>query len=131
MKKTALLNQPLSSLIAELGHTDTVLVADAGLPCPQGPRRIDLALCPGIPGFIDTVRTIVTEMHVEEALVAEEFLSASPHLYQELLETLPGIPVRTLPHHELKALSPSAKGMVRTGEFSPYANVILQSGVVF
>lgn len=62
MKKLTLLNQPLSAVIAAMGHTDTLVVADAGLPIPVNTQRIDLALKAGTPSMLDTVQTIMTEM---------------------------------------------------------------------
>jgi D-ribose pyranase len=55
MKKIGTLNQPLSTVIAGLGHMDILVIADAGLPIPSDTQRIDLALKRGIPGFIDSV----------------------------------------------------------------------------
>ncbi len=69
MKKIGILNQPISSVIAGLGHMDTLVVADAGLPIPQETQRIDLALVEGIPGFLDTLRAVLMEMKVERAKI--------------------------------------------------------------
>ncbi|MEE9617535.1 MAG: D-ribose pyranase, partial [Anaerolineae bacterium] len=69
MKKTGILNQPISSVIAGLGHIDTLVSADAGLPIPPETQRIDLALTEGIPTFLDTLRVVLTEMQVEQAVV--------------------------------------------------------------
>ncbi len=88
MKKIGILNQPISSVIAGLGHTDTLVIADAGLPIPPETQRIDLALTEGIPTFLDTLRTVLTEMQVERAIVAEEMLDASPQVYKALKEML-------------------------------------------
>jgi D-ribose pyranase len=131
MKKIGLLNQPISSVIAGMGHKDTLVVADAGLPIPPETQRIDLALTEGVPGFLDTLRAILTEMEVERAVVAEEMLEASPEIYQGLRDLLGDVPIETVTHEDLKARSRSARAVVRTGEFTPYANVILVAGVVF
>ena len=72
MKKIGILNQPLSAAIAGLGHTDTLVIADAGLPIPPETQRIDLALTRGIPSFLDALRAVLTEMQVEQATVAED-----------------------------------------------------------
>lgn len=72
MKEGKLINHPISSLIASLGHTDEITIADAGLPIPKETQRIDLALRRGIPAFEDTLRTVLEEMCVEEAFVSEE-----------------------------------------------------------
>ena len=131
MKKIGILNQPISSVIAGLGHTDTLVIADAGLPIPPETQRIDLALTEGIPTFLDTVRAVLTEMHVEQAIVAEEMLDASPQVYKALKELLGDVPIETVTHLVFKERTRSARAVVRTGEFSPYANAILTAGVAF
>ena len=131
MKKIGTLNQPLSSVISGLGHMDTIVVADAGLPIPSDTQRIDLALTKDIPGFIDTVAVILEEVQIDQAIVAEEMLSESPQVYQQLQKLLAEIPINAVSHNDLKQRTGSARAVVRTGEFTPYANVILVSGVVF
>jgi D-ribose pyranase len=131
MKKTGLLNQPISSLIAGLGHTDMVVICDAGLPIPSGVTRIDLALTEGIPSFVQTVQAVQSEMQVERLVIAEEMTVHSPEVFEFLLSSFPGLPVDKVPHSKFKELTRSAKAIIRTGEFTPYANVIFVSGVVF
>jgi D-ribose pyranase len=131
MKKIGLLNQPLSEVIAGLGHTDSLVIADAGLPVPTGTRRIDLALVEGIPSFLDTLDAVLSEMQVERVVVAEEMLDVSPGTYDAVVELLGDVPVETVTHPVFKEQARSARAVVRTGEFTPYANVILVAGVVF
>lgn len=131
MKKTGLLNQPLSAAIAGLGHTDALIIADAGLPIPAGPQRIDLALCAGIPSFLDTLCAVLGEMQVERVVIAGEMLAASPALHAQILALFGDTSVETVPHTRFKQMTAEARAVVRTGEFTPYANVILFSGVVF
>lgn len=131
MKKTPLLNTALSELIASLGHGDMVVIADAGLPIPAETYRIDLALTRGVPGFIETVRTVLSEMQVERAIIANETTRVSPQVLQDLQALLPGVPFEQVSHDELKDLCHRARAVVRTGEFTPYANVVLVAGVVF
>ena len=131
MKKIGILNQPISSIIAGLGHTDTLVIADAGLPIPPETRRIDLALTEGIPSFLDTLRVVLTEMEVERAIVAEEMLDSSPQVYEAVKEMLGDVPIETVTHLIFKERTRSARAVIRTGEFTPYANVILIAGVVF
>ena len=88
MKKIGTLNQPLSTVIAGLGHMDILVIADAGLPIPSDTQRIDLALKRGIPGFIDSVQVILEEIQVESAIVASEMLSTSPEIYQQVIKGL-------------------------------------------
>lgn len=131
MKKTGTLNQPLVSVIAGMGHQDTLVVADAGLPIPPETTRIDLALIQGIPGFLETLRVVLEELQVERALVAEELLQSNQHFYQLMRKLLGEIPIELIPHESLKERTQGARAVVRTGEFTPYANIILVAGVVF
>jgi D-ribose pyranase len=131
VKKIGIINQPISAVVASLGHTDTVVIADAGLPIPPEPQRIDLALTEGIPTFLDTLRVVLTEMQVERAIVAAEMLEVSPAVYQAIKDLLGDIPIETVPHDIFKRQTNSARAVIRTGEFTAYANVILAAGVVF
>jgi D-ribose pyranase len=131
MKKGVLLNQPISAVIAGLGHTDKLVIADAGLPIPRKPERIDLALTKGMPGFLETLTVVLAEMEVETAVIADEMETASPELYAALRDILGDIPIETVTHLIFKEMTRSARAVVRTGEFTPYANIILIAGVVF
>lgn len=131
MKKSALLNQALSEIVAAMGHGDLLVIGDAGLPVPTGIPRVDLALCPGVPGFLETVETILTELAVESAYVAAETAERNPRVEAGLKQLLGPIPAERITHEELKRLSAGAVAVVRTGECTSYANVILKAGVTF
>ena len=131
MKKTSLLQSDLSYMIATLGHLDTLVVADAGLPIPAETVRIDLALTRGVPSAVQTLKVVLDEMKVEKVVLAEEVRERNPKYLAEVQSLLPNIPIEFVPHAELKTRTASARAVVRTGEFAPYANVILVSGVVF
>jgi D-ribose pyranase len=131
MKKTMLLNSELSYVIATLGHKQTLVVADAGLPIPPETDRIDLALTKGVPGAIETLEVILAEMQVEKVVLAEEVQFHNPQFLKAVKKLLPGVPMEFVTHTAFKALTSDARAVVRTGEFAPYADVILVSGVVF
>lgn len=131
MKKLGLLNQPLSAVIAGMGHTDMLVIADAGLPIPPETQRIDLAVSAGLPPFLDVLRATLGEMQVERAIIAQEMEGRSPEMHKALLAALGDIPVETVSHEQFKQITRGARAIVRTGEFTPYANVILVAGVVF
>ncbi|NDV18485.1 D-ribose pyranase [Pseudodesulfovibrio sp. JC047] len=139
MKKTKLLNAAVSYAVAKLGHCDELTICDAGLPIPVGVQRIDLAVTEGIPAFMDVVKAIVSEMAVQEVVIAEEFETVSPHLHGELLQCIrsmekqqgTSVSVQTISHETFKHQTRRSVAIVRTGEFTPYANVILKAGVVF
>jgi len=134
MKKGGILHPLLAQAVASLGHGDLLVVADAGLPIPQGPLRIDLAYAPGKPPFLDVVRAILREVQIEGVVLAQEMKEKSPELHHELAQILEGSVAAEaiyVPHERFKELTAEAKAVVRTGEFTPYANVILRAGVVF
>jgi len=129
MKKNGILNPQLNRVISEMGHRDMLIIADAGLPIPREIERVDLALKCGTPSFAEVLQTVLSELQVEEAYVAEE-------IREKNLKTLNLISsfikkVKFITHEELKELSKQARAIVRTGECSPYANIILISGVTF
>ncbi|EXI61281.1 D-ribose pyranase [Mannheimia granulomatis] len=139
MKKTVNLNAQLSHCIATLGHTDSLVVCDAGLPIPQSVERIDLALTEGVPSFLQTFDVVVSEMFIEKVLLAEEIKQKNPDILSTLLERLQKleqaqknqIQIDYVNHEIFKEYTQGSKAIVRSGECSPYANIILYSGVPF
>lgn len=131
MKKTSLLHAELSHLIASLGHGDMLVIGDAGLPVPHGVQRIDLALMPGIPAMSDVLRAVLTEMQVERAVIASEAVVHASGSSPRWCQFLNGTVVDQVPHLTFKELTSKARAVVRSGECTPYANVILYAGVVF
>jgi D-ribose pyranase len=128
MKKGGIINQPISAIISGLGHTDTITIADAGLPIPSTTERIDLALTTGVPSFLQTLQVVLEELFVEKAIVAEEMKSVSPQVFETVSEILGDVPVELVPHVMFKEQTADSKAIIRTGEFTPYANVILVAG---
>lgn len=137
MKKGKLINSEISYVISKMGHTDMMTICDSGLPIPREVQRIDLALKEGIPSFLETLYTVLGELKVEEVIIAEEMKEVSPILYDEILKILKevaedqSISVVEVDHGEFKRLTKESMCVVRTGEYTPYANIILKSGVVF
>jgi D-ribose pyranase len=131
VRNLGLLHPELVKTITAMGHTDTLVVADAGLPIPKGVTRIDLALVPGVPGFLDTVKSILTEFKVESALCAEEIVTRNRTLYEGLQTLLGEIPLHFVTHEAFKRKTGAAAAVVRSGECTPYANVMLVAGVSF
>ncbi len=131
MKKTPLLNQAISAVIAGMGHSDALVIADAGLPIPDSVQRIDLAVTEGVPAFGDVLKVVMGELQVERAILAEEIKTKSPDMHTAILHWLGDVPVHYVSHEQFKQTTSNAKAIVRTGEFTPYANIILIAGVVF
>ncbi|MFE7438591.1 D-ribose pyranase [Streptomyces tendae] len=129
MKKAGILNRHLSGALAELGHGDSVLVCDAGMPVPDGPRVVDLAFRAGVPSFAEVLDGLLAELVVEGATAATEVREANAECAALLDLRLPALGL--VPHERLKELSAGARLIVRTGEARPYANVLLRCGVFF
>lgn len=132
MKKIGILHGELSKLIAEMGHNDTILIGDAGMPVPPGVKLIDLAVIRGVPSFLEIVSAVLRELCVEEGIISLEMKEVSLEIKKEL-EKIVGdeFKLQEISHSDLKILSKNCKAVIRTGEFTPYSNIILKSGVVF
>ena len=131
MRKTKLINSEVSYTISKMGHTDSLTIGDCGLPIPSGVNRIDLALKYGVPSFLETLDTILEELCVEEIVIAQEIVEKNNNIYNEILKRFEDIKIVMVSHEEFKNMTKTSKAVVRTGECSPYANIILKSGVVF
>jgi len=132
MRRSGLLHAELNRVIAAMGHTDTLVIADVGLPVPHGVPCIDLAVLPGTPSFAAVFDAVYAELAVESVTVAREIHERNPALVA-LSRRLAGegLGVDEVSHDELKQLTARAVAVVRTGETAPYANVILHAGVTF
>ena len=131
MKRGGILNPAICSLLAELGHTDELLIVDAAYPLPSDGHVIDLTLTPGIPRLLDVVRAVAEELVIEAIAVPLEIKDHSPRLYHEILKILGEIDVDEIPFIEFKEQSLDVKGIIRTAEFSPYANIRILAGSAF
>ncbi len=130
MVRHGILNAPLAGALARLGHTHQVVIADAGLPMPYGVPGctvVDLALVAGIPRFEQVLDAVLDVIVVERAEAAAESKS------QPALAWIAGRidNLAFISHEELKARLPQTQLVIRTGESTPFANVILHCGVPF
>lgn len=131
MRKGKLLNSVIVSSLSKLGHTDQLTIGDAGLPIPDTTKRIDLALVKGVPGFVETVQAIAEDMVIESVILAEEIKTENPDVLAEMEKLFGDIEIVFVSHEAFKKQTSVSKAVIRTGECSPYANIILQSGVNF
>jgi D-ribose pyranase len=131
VKRYGILNSDISKVLADLGHTDFIVIADAGLPIPEGIKKIDLAIKPGMPLFIDVVNAIEEDMVIEKVTMASEIEEVNPKHATYLKDKFADKEIEHVSHEEFKQLTKQAKAVIRTGEITPYANCILQSGVFF
>ena len=131
MKKHGMLNSHITKVLTDLGHTDMIVIADAGLPVPDGVLKIDLALTLGKPSFQETVEAIAADMMIEKITLAKEIDEANQPAAAFMKSFFSSIDMERVTHEELKEMTKQAKAVIRTGEATPYANCILHAGVIF
>jgi D-ribose pyranase len=136
MKRQGILNSDIARVLTYMGHTDTICIGDCGLPVPDETERIDLALRFGEPKFIDVLEEVLKDMKAEKIVLAEEIKTQNPEQFQAILKLFekyePGLDaIEFVPHTELKMQTQTCKAVIRSGETTPYSNIILQSGCIF
>ena len=133
MKRHGILNSDISRVLSYMGHTDRICIGDCGLPIPDETERIDLAVKFGVPTFMDVLKEVGDDMKIEKIVLAEEIKENNPKVLAEINEYFAGqeIEVELVSHVGLKEMTKECKAVIRTGETTPYANIILQSGCIF
>ncbi len=130
MKKNGIINAELSHAIATMGHTDIMMVVDAGFPIPADAWRIDLAFIPEFPSTEMVLRAIAKELVVEKTIVADDVPTMNAPLDELVRDAFPVAEHATMPHEELLGeIGKRAKVIVRTGAYNPWGNIALVSGV--
>ncbi|HSU30497.1 MAG TPA: D-ribose pyranase [Bryobacteraceae bacterium] len=128
MLKTGILNPAINSLISRVRHTNTLVIADRGFPFWPEIETVDISLVDDIPRVLDVVRSLRPNFTVGQVFMAEEFRAHnSAEVQQEFQEALREVPVSFEPHVSFKLRVPQAIGLIRTGDTTQYANLILQS----
>ena len=133
MKRHGILNSDISRVLSYMGHTDRICIGDCGLPILDETERIDLAVKFGVPTFMDVLKEVGDDMKIEKIVLAEEIKENNPKVLAEINEYFAGqeIEVEFVSHVGLKEMTKECKAVIRTGETTPYANIILQSGCIF
>jgi D-ribose pyranase len=147
MKTSGVLNSDLIRVMARMGHGDLLVITDRGFPFPLHDltETIDLSVTKNLPKFLDVVKAVAQDFEIEEAIIADETGQVSPEVHKKLLAILAkkknkgnDVKITYIPHDQFKdlVLHGAERGepvacFVKTGEFTPYANVILVSSVPF
>ena len=131
MKKTKVINSDISRVIAQMGHFDKLSIGDAGMPVPMTTEKIDLAVDNGIPSFMQVLNIVLEELEVQRIYLAEEIKTENPEMLKQIHDRLPETPITFMPHDDMKQDLNNVHAFIRTGEMTPYSNIILESGVVF
>lgn len=134
MKKLGILNSDISTLLSHLGHTDLIAIGDCGLPIPDEVLKIDISLKLGSPSFIEVLGEVLKDMKVEGVILANEISTKNKSLLDDTIKLLEGEQIKDIKyisHDDFKNKTKEVKAVIRTGENTPYANIILRSGVIF
>lgn len=130
MKKNGIINSEISKVLSNMRHTDLICISDLGLPYPNNVKTIDLSLRFGLPSFIDVLTEITKDMKIERIILAEE-IKNNKEVYDEILNMFENISIEYVSHNNFKQITSDCKAIIRTGEATPYANIILQSACIF
>lgn len=126
-----ILNSHITKVLCDLGHTDQIVIADAGLPIPEDVLKIDISLVKGVPTFLDTLAAVLDDMVVEKVIINTKIELNNDFIFKDVCKRFPCERIEKVTHEQFKRLTKHAKAVIRTGEVTPYANCILQAGVIF
>jgi len=115
-------------MVASLGHTDFLVLADKGYPLPRHLPRINLGLTDDIPTILQVLAVLEQEMKIDRIIVTQEMAEVSPERLQELTNRYQALRIERISHLEFKELTQEAQGAVKTADTCPYANLIVVSG---
>ncbi|OFK58859.1 D-ribose pyranase [Globicatella sp. HMSC072A10] len=132
MKKHGILNSEISKVLADLGHTDQITIGDCGLPVPSNVKKIDVSLSQGFPKFIEVLKVVLEDMKIEKVILAEEIKKENANQLEAIKLLLEDdVEIEFVSHEDFKQQTQESKAVIRTGEITPYSNIILQSNVTF
>ena len=131
MKKTGILNSEVASVVAGMGHMDWLSIGDAGMPVPTDTKEIDLCVDKELPSFMDVLQNVLKELKVQKIYLADEIKDQNPQQLENIKAALPDVEIAFMPHSDLKKSLSKTHAFIRTGEMTPYSNIILESGVTF
>jgi D-ribose pyranase len=126
VRSNGVVHAELARALTALRHTDLFAVSDSGLPVPREVPVLDLGIAYGLPGFLPVLDVVLAEVTVEAAWASADIATANSGTHTELDSRLAP---ELLDHEEFKRLIAGCSFVVRTGEATPYANVLLRAGV--
>lgn len=131
MKKNGIINTPISQILTNMRHTDSICISDLGLPCPDNVRAIDISLKMGSPSFMEVLEEVYKDLKIEHIILAEEIKTNNKDIHEKILKIFKDVSIEYISHNDFKKKTQNCKAIIRTGEATPYANIILQSACIF
>ncbi len=131
MLQNGILNPHILHLIARIRHTNTLVIADWAFPFWPQIETVDISLTHGIPTVLDVLEQLRQNFKVGRIWQAQEFLATNPadtvSRFDRSFADFPNATVNRLPHLDFKSMVPNAIGLIRTGDATPYGNIIIES----
>jgi D-ribose pyranase len=128
MLKSGILNPQVLDLIARIRHTNTLVISDWAFPFWPQIETVDISLTHGIPTVLDVLDLLTPVFQIGRIWQAEEFVAHNPReTVERFAKSFGDIPVTREAHVDFKKRVPLAIGLIRTGDSTPYGNVILES----
>lgn len=130
LRKPRIINTELNHMLAAMGHTDILLVTDAGFPIPADAWVVDLSITRNFPDLVPVLE-VVSEVFMAEKLVYADYVPAhNPKLHEALKALFSDCEHETVTHETMMGdIATKAKGIVRTGGYDPWGNIALVAGV--
>jgi D-ribose pyranase len=131
MIQSGILNPNLLSLLARIRHTNTLVIADWAFPYWPQVETVDITLTRGIPTILQVLEVLKPNFKIGKIWQAEQFVTSNTAetvaKFDHSFAEIPNVIVERLLHNEFKKLVPGAIGLIRTGDATPYGNIILES----
>ncbi len=125
---TGILNPAINSLLSRVRHTNLLVIADRGFPYWPQIETVDISLVDDVPTVLAVLAAIRPNFKIGQIIMAKEFLAENSRKTRTDFERAGGgVPVVFEPHVEFKQRVPHAIGLIRTGDTTQYANMILVS----
>jgi D-ribose pyranase len=129
MRETGIVNREICDILSSLGHTDEMIVCDAGFAIPTGVRTIDIALAENKPTVPEVLAELKKHFSVEKLVISEETKKTGPTRFKQIAKAFgPNIPVELISQNEIRTRARTVKAVIRTGDFTAYSNVLIVSG---
>ena len=129
MRETGIVNGDICDVLSTLGHTDEMIVCDAGFAIPTGVRTVDISLAENKPTVPEVLAELRKHLSVEKLVISEETKKVVPTRFKQLAKAFgAGVEVEIVTQTALRARARTVKAVIRTGDFTAYSNVLVVSG---
>lgn len=126
-----LLTGELLKILDEMGHSDTIVIADANFPAHRvHPRVVEV---PGV-DIVRMTRAVVSVLSLDDdhpPVLMESGLTPAPAVQDEIAAATGAPTSTTVDRWDYYELAKEASAVVSTGEIRLWANVILSKGLPY